>query len=131
MEYHQQSSTVTYRVRLAARYHVWVPIRVLARTWLLLLIAACDGRRAREPRVAVPSSPPPSFLKGQLHAHTGSSGDSATPPAEVVRWYAAHGYDFVVLTDHNVVTSVPDAYVRAVVTDDRGRHAWTQPVVTR
>jgi hypothetical protein len=47
----------------------------------------------------------PEFLKGQLHLHTGNSGDSATPPADVVRWYAAHGYDFIVVTDHNFVTT--------------------------
>ena len=47
----------------------------------------------------------PEFLKGQLHLHTGNSGDSATPPADVVRWYAARGYDFIVVTDHNVVTA--------------------------
>jgi hypothetical protein len=46
----------------------------------------------------------PGFLKGQLHLHTNNSGDSATPPADVVRWYAAHGYDFIVITDHNHVT---------------------------
>src|SRR5262245_28315840 len=44
------------------------------------------------------------FLKGQLHLHTSNSADSATPPADVVRWYAAHGYDFIVVTDHNRVT---------------------------
>src|SRR5262249_42784870 len=43
----------------------------------------------------------PMYLKGQLHMHTNNSGDSATPPADAVRWYAAHGYDFVVVTDHN------------------------------
>jgi hypothetical protein len=46
----------------------------------------------------------PAFLKGQLHMHTNNSGDSATPPADAVRWYAAHGYDFVVVTDHNRIT---------------------------
>jgi len=46
------------------------------------------------------------FLKGQLHAHTGNSGDSDTDPAEAAAWYAARGYDFVVFTDHNVVTEV-------------------------
>ena len=46
----------------------------------------------------------PGFLKGQLHLHTNNSGDSATPPADVVRWYASHGYDFIVVTDHNRVT---------------------------
>jgi len=44
------------------------------------------------------------FLKGQLHLHTSNSADSTTAPAEVVRWYAAHGYDFIVVTDHNRVT---------------------------
>ena len=29
------------------------------------------------------------FLKGQLHLHSNRSGDSDTPPEEVVRWYAA------------------------------------------
>ncbi len=46
------------------------------------------------------------WLKGQTHAHTGNSGDSRTPPADVVRWYEAHGFDFVVLTDHNFVTKL-------------------------
>jgi hypothetical protein len=47
------------------------------------------------------------FLKGQLHLHTNNSGDSATPPADAIRWYAAHGYDFIVVTDHNRVTVAP------------------------
>jgi hypothetical protein len=45
------------------------------------------------------------FLKGQLHLHSNRSGDSDTPPDEVVRWYAAHGYDFIVFTDHNRITA--------------------------
>jgi predicted metal-dependent phosphoesterase TrpH len=44
------------------------------------------------------------FLKGQLHVHSNHSGDSRTPPAEVARWYATHGYDFIVFTDHEQVT---------------------------
>jgi hypothetical protein len=51
---------------------------------------------------------PVRWLKGQLHAHSNGSGDSQTPPADVARWYAEHGYDFVVLTDHNRLTPVPD-----------------------
>lgn len=47
----------------------------------------------------------PGFLKGQLHLHSNRSGDSDTPPADVVRWYAAHGYDFIVFTDHNRITT--------------------------
>ena len=45
------------------------------------------------------------WLKGNLHTHTAESdGDSA--PAEVARWYADHGYDFLVITDHDKVTRV-------------------------
>jgi hypothetical protein len=49
---------------------------------------------------------PAGFLKGQLHAHTGNSIDSRTDPGEAAAWYAARGYDFVVFTDHNVITEV-------------------------
>ena len=46
------------------------------------------------------------FLKGQTHAHTDRSGDGTTTPAEVARFYAEHAFDFVVFTDHNVVTAL-------------------------
>jgi len=49
----------------------------------------------------------PGYLKGQLHLHTSNSSDSATPPADAVRWYAARGYDFIVVTDHNRITVAP------------------------
>lgn len=45
------------------------------------------------------------WYKGNTHTHTiNSDGDST--PDEVVRWYREHGYQFLVLTDHNVLTSV-------------------------
>ncbi|HEV3486531.1 MAG TPA: hypothetical protein VG106_14065, partial [Vicinamibacterales bacterium] len=45
------------------------------------------------------------WLKGNTHAHTlESDGDST--PAEVVRWYREHGYDFLVITDHDRITVV-------------------------
>ena len=48
------------------------------------------------------------WLKGNLHTHTlESDGDST--PAEVVRWYAEHGYDFLAITDHDKITRVNDA----------------------
>jgi hypothetical protein len=47
------------------------------------------------------------WLKGNLHTHTlESDGDST--PAEVVRWYAEHGYDFLAITDHDKITRVQD-----------------------
>lgn len=48
------------------------------------------------------------WLKGNLHTHTlESDGDST--PAEVVRWYAEHGYDFLAITDHDKITRVEDS----------------------
>ena len=45
------------------------------------------------------------WYKGNTHTHTlNSDGDST--PDEVARWYRTHGYQFVVLTDHNFLTSV-------------------------
>jgi hypothetical protein len=45
------------------------------------------------------------WFKGNLHTHTlNSDGDST--PDDVVRWYREHGYNFLVLTDHNYLTSV-------------------------
>jgi hypothetical protein len=45
------------------------------------------------------------WFKGNTHTHTlNSDGDST--PDDVVRWYREHDYDFLVLTDHNFLTSV-------------------------
>ena len=45
------------------------------------------------------------WYKGNTHTHTlNSDGDST--PDDVVRWYREHGYQFLVLTDHNYLTSV-------------------------
>lgn len=45
------------------------------------------------------------WFKGNTHTHTlNSDGDST--PDDVVRWYREHGYQFVVLTDHNFLTQV-------------------------
>src|SRR5438552_783376 len=45
------------------------------------------------------------WYKGNTHTHTlNSDGDSS--PDDVAQWYRRNGYQFVVLTDHNVLTSV-------------------------
>ncbi|HKQ76361.1 MAG TPA: CehA/McbA family metallohydrolase [Blastocatellia bacterium] len=45
------------------------------------------------------------WFKGNTHTHTiNSDGDST--PDEVVRWYREHGYNFLVLSDHNYLTEV-------------------------
>ncbi len=44
-----------------------------------------------------------SWFKGNTHTHTTESdGDSS--PEYVTRWYKDHGYDFLILSDHNTLT---------------------------
>jgi hypothetical protein len=45
------------------------------------------------------------WYKGNTHTHTVNSDGDSTPD-EVVRWYREHGYQFLVLTDHNYLTRV-------------------------
>jgi hypothetical protein len=57
------------------------------------------------------------WYKGNTHTHTlNSDGDSA--PDDVARWYREHGYQFLVLTDHNVLTRV-DGLNAVLGADDR------------
>src|SRR5687767_13976465 len=51
------------------------------------------------------AQPKLNWYKGNTHAHTlNSDGDST--PDDVVKWYREHGYNFLVLTDHNYLTRV-------------------------
>jgi hypothetical protein len=97
------------------------------RLCLALLLVACgqpaprdsaprDGdHRLAAPPPALPSPPPPDagapalpWLKGSTHVHTAAnSGDCSTSLPDVARWYADHGYDFIVVTDHNAVSQPP------------------------
>ena len=43
------------------------------------------------------------WYKGNIHTHTTES-DGDDTPENVVRWYRRHGYDFLVLSDHNHLT---------------------------
>ncbi len=74
-------------------------------------IVACAAPRAAdhrgiEPRhygFEVPDVRGMRWYKGNTHAHTlESDGDSS--PEYVARWYQEHGYNFLVLSDHNVLT---------------------------
>ncbi|MCH7734254.1 MAG: PHP domain-containing protein [Chloroflexi bacterium] len=48
------------------------------------------------------------WLKGNLHTHTTASDGDASPEY-VAAWYREHGYDFLVLSDHNHVTILDEA----------------------
>jgi len=78
-----------------------------AKNTMALCLCGCLVPTFTSPAAAQPSSPAAAnrWFKGNTHTHTlNSDGDST--PDDVVRWYREHGYQFVVLTDHNFLTSV-------------------------
>lgn len=75
---------------------------------LLLSLLACGSppEEAAEPSTyhfRVPDTGGLSWYKGNTHTHTTES-DGDSPPEVVIAWYRDHGYDFLVLSDHNVFT---------------------------
>ncbi len=70
-----------------------------------LFVGVVRASSAPPPQGAPEARTTPAWLKGNLHTHTlESDGDS--PPEDVVRWYREHGYDFLVITDHDKITRV-------------------------
>ena len=66
-------------------------------TWLGFLALSCLA--------FAPAAGAQNWYKGNLHTHTlNSDGDST--PHEVTTWYREHGYNFLVLSDHNHLTDV-------------------------
>jgi len=77
---------------------VRVAIGLLAIVLAALAVATPAGQGMR-------TTDPPRWFRGNTHTHTlNSDGDSS--PEDVVRWYREHGYQFVVVTDHELVTPV-------------------------
>jgi hypothetical protein len=71
----------------------------------VIIAGAAEAGQGTTPPMAQPASAKIRWYKGNTHTHTlNSDGDST--PDDVVRWYREHGYDFLVLTDHNFLTSV-------------------------
>lgn len=69
----------------------WTHIRlVLASLWLLLTA------------IGLQAQPAPRWWKGNLHTHSlWSDGDDF--PEMIVDWYKTRGYDFLAISDHNVL----------------------------
>jgi hypothetical protein len=85
-------------------HRLWIPAA-------LAVVLTVEVTAERQGPGASPSTGPQTateklqWYKGNTHTHTlNSDGDST--PDDVVRWYREHGYDFLVLTDHNYLTSV-------------------------
>ena len=85
--------------------------RLPTRTTRLILLGGCAGSLA----LAALGSPGASamqpttsvlpWFKGNTHTHTTESDGDSTPDV-VAKWYRDHGYRFLVLSDHNRLTSV-------------------------
>ena len=91
-----------YGLRITAEDYV--KTRILLVPGALLLLAGVIAARPQQ-SPAPSGAPAQRWYKGNTHTHTlNSDGDST--PDEVVRWYREHGYQFLVLTDHNYLTSV-------------------------
>jgi hypothetical protein len=72
-------------------------IRPTGRTLIPILCFLVSVALAQQPRLH--------WYKGNTHTHTlDSDGDST--PDDVVKWYRTHGYDFVFITDHEMITDV-------------------------
>ena len=70
---------------------------------LALLLSACSAQEQN-------------WYKGNTHTHTlWSDGDA--PPEVSVEWYKSHGYDFLALSDHNILSQGDRWY--AVRPDER------------
>jgi hypothetical protein len=82
-------------------------VRWVKCTIAIAVLAACGTHSTTNAPTSAPEARADhGFQKGQLHLHSSNSGDSRTPPSEVARWYREHGFDFIVFTDHNVVTTL-------------------------
>jgi len=81
-------------------------------TMTALALPADDGKRFN---FDAPNYAGLQWFKGNTHAHTTmSDGDSS--PEVVAKWYKDHGYNFFVLSDHNVFTD-PAALANLVGTE--------------
>jgi hypothetical protein len=85
--------------------HVVPALVALPLAAAILAATACTLEKVPTPaiRFEVPTAVDGTWYKGNTHAHTTES-DGDSPPEVVARWYKDHGYDFLVLSDHNVFT---------------------------
>ena len=63
--------------------------------------------------------PKAKWYKGNIHTHTTES-DGDADPMTVTRWYRRHGYDFLVLSDHNH---------RTILEYGKGRRRFRKPLM--
>lgn len=73
-----------------------------------LVVLAATNVGYGQPAEFEPQTPPalsagPQWFRGNTHTHTWWS-DGDAPPEVVTAWYKEHGYQFLVLSDHNILS---------------------------
>jgi hypothetical protein len=69
----------------------------------MLGLLAVFSQSQAPPDEAVPANPPLRWFKGNLHTHSLWS-DGNDFPEMIADWYRGHGYQFLALSDHNVLS---------------------------
>lgn len=72
------------------------------KAWLVLCALGAMAAQADQP---LPSSKKLNWYRGNTHAHTINADGNVAPDA-VVRWYREHGYQFIVITEHEYITDI-------------------------
>ncbi|MCA9151140.1 MAG: hypothetical protein KDA92_17635, partial [Planctomycetales bacterium] len=94
--------------------HTSLPARWLVICWLC--IATLTAAHADD---VVPNEPPARYWRGNLHTHTLWS-DGNDFPEMVAEWYRTHDYNFLALTDHNVLSAGQRWMARKAITSRGG-----------
>lgn len=77
---------------------------MVVRTCLFLVLCNCLAVATCCADEAVPNDPSPRWWKGNIHTHTlWSDGDDF--PEMIAEWYRTHDYNFLALSDHNILSS--------------------------
>jgi hypothetical protein len=71
---------------------------------IVFFIASCSN--LSDPRFEMRDMTGKQWFKGNLHTHA-REGESDSSVESIVKWYMEHGYDFLVITDHSTITTVP------------------------
>lgn len=72
-------------------------------TWLAVLAILAVGASASRSDEVIPADPELRWWKGNLHTHTLWS-DGNDFPEMIAEWYRTHGYHFLALSDHNILS---------------------------
>ena len=73
-------------------------------TACIVCLASCCLTLSGVADDAIPTNPPLRYYKGNIHTHSLWS-DGNDFPEMIAEWYRMHGYNFLALSDHNVLST--------------------------